>query len=75
MPAPSLAALAGLGGFATKVVVGVGDLAVSNNPSAVLTTYSLGSCIGVTIYDPVTRAGGLLHAMLPGNYSGRNGGE
>lgn len=65
MPAPSLAALAGLGGFATKVVVGVGDLAVSNNPSAVLTTYSLGSCIGVTIYDPVTRAGGLLHAMLP----------
>ena len=62
MAAPTLAALAG---FDRKVVVGVGDLAVSNNPALVLATYSLGSCIGVTIYDPVTRVGGLLHFMLP----------
>src|SRR5512140_3022385 len=62
MPSPSLAALSG---FEQKVVVGVGDLAVSNNPAMVLATYSLGSCIGVTIYDPVTRVGGLLHLMLP----------
>jgi chemotaxis protein CheD len=47
------------------VVVGIAELVVSNNPSAILTTYSLGSCIGVTIYDPVVRVGGLLHAMLP----------
>ena len=40
-------------------------MAVSNNPSAILTTYSLGSCIGVAVYDPVVRVGGLLHAMLP----------
>jgi chemotaxis protein CheD len=52
-------------GFERKLVVGVGGLAVSNNQSMMLTTYSLGSCLGVTIYDPVTRAGGLLHAMLP----------
>jgi chemotaxis protein CheD len=38
---------------------------VSNNPNAVLTTYSLGSCLGVAIYDPVRQVGGLLHAMLP----------
>jgi chemotaxis protein CheD len=62
MPAPSLDSLRG---FERKLVVGVGGLAVSNNQSLVLTTYSLGSCIGVTIYDPVSRAGGLLHAMLP----------
>jgi chemotaxis protein CheD len=43
----------------------VGGLAVSNDQSTILTTYSLGSCLGVTIYDPVSRAGGLLHAMLP----------
>ena len=52
-------------GFERKLVVGVGGLAVSNNQSMILTTYSLGSCLGITIYDPVTRAGGLLHAMLP----------
>ncbi|MEK7678442.1 MAG: chemotaxis protein CheD [Verrucomicrobiota bacterium] len=62
MPSPSLAALAG---FDQKVVVGVGDFAVSNNQTVVLTTYSLGSCIGVTLYDPVVRVGGLLHFMLP----------
>ncbi len=62
MPSPSLAALAG---FEQKIVVGVGDFAVSNNPSVVLMTYSLGSCLGVTIYDPVLRVGGVLHIMLP----------
>jgi chemotaxis protein CheD len=30
-----------------------------------LVTYSLGSCLGVTLYDPVKRVGGLLHIMLP----------
>jgi chemotaxis protein CheD len=47
------------------LVVGVGGLAVANKPFIVLTTYSLGSCLGITVYDPVARAGGLLHAMLP----------
>jgi chemotaxis protein CheD len=62
MGAPSLSAIAGL---ERKLVVGVGGLAVSNNQGVVLTTYSLGSCLGITIYDPVMRVGGLLHAMLP----------
>lgn len=62
MPSP---ALDNTLGFERKLVVGVGGLAVSNNQSMVLSTYSLGSCLAVTIYDPVTRAGGLLHAMLP----------
>jgi len=52
-------------GFEHKVVVGIAELAVSNNPNVVLTTYSLGSCLGLTLYDPVTHAGGLLHIMLP----------
>ena len=52
-------------GFEHKLVVGVGDMAVSNNPNLVLTTYSLGSCLGVTIYDPVVHVAGLLHLMLP----------
>jgi len=38
---------------------------VSNDPEKVLVTYSLGSCIGIAIYDSVARVGGLLHFMLP----------
>lgn len=47
------------------MVVGVGGMAASNDRSVILSTYSLGSCLGITLYDPVVRAGGLLHAMLP----------
>ncbi len=62
MPSPSLSSLIG---FDRKLVVGVGGMAVSNNQAAILMTYSLGSCLGITIYDPVAHVGGLLHAMLP----------
>jgi chemotaxis protein CheD len=51
--------------FAQRVVIGVGDLAVANNAQVTLTTYALGSCVGVVAYDPVAKAGGLLHIMLP----------
>jgi chemotaxis protein CheD len=46
-------------------VVGVADMVVSNDSSAEIVTYSLGSCLGITIYDPVKKIGGLLHLMLP----------
>jgi chemotaxis protein CheD len=45
--------------------VGVGEMAVSTSARDVLITYSLGSCIGLTVYDPNARVGGLLHAQLP----------
>lgn len=48
-----------------KLIVGVADMKVSNNPEDTLITYSLGSCIGVVVYDPVARTGGMLHYMLP----------
>ena len=57
---PSIASL-----FAQRVVIGVGDMAVSNNQSTILSTYALGSCIGVIAFDPVARCGGILHLMLP----------
>ncbi len=47
------------------LVVGVGDLKVSDDPGEVLVTYALGSCIGLCLYDPVRRVAGLLHYMLP----------
>lgn len=60
MGSPSIDSL-----FAQRVVVGVGDLGVSNNPMFTLSTYGLGSCIAVVAYDPIVKAGGLLHLMLP----------
>lgn len=51
--------------FTQRVVIGVGDQAVSNNPNVVLSTYALGSCIGVVMFDAQTSVGGLLHIMLP----------
>jgi chemotaxis protein CheD len=48
-----------------SLVVGVADMVVSNDPGAELVTYSLGSCLGITIYDPVKQIGGLFHVMLP----------
>jgi len=48
-----------------KVIVGISDMKVSNKADDLLITYSLGSCIGVAIWDPVAKVGGLLHYMLP----------
>ncbi len=47
------------------IIVGVSDMKVSNARNAVLSTYSLGSCIGIAIHDAVAKVGGLLHFMLP----------
>ncbi|MCA9672021.1 MAG: chemotaxis protein CheD [Myxococcales bacterium] len=48
-----------------NLTVDIADYKVSADPSAVLVTYALGSCIGVLVHDPVRRIGGLIHFMLP----------
>ncbi|OPL16161.1 MAG: chemotaxis protein CheD [delta proteobacterium ML8_D] len=48
-----------------QIVVGISDLKVSGNAGDILITYALGSCVGVAVYDPVGKVGGLLHFMLP----------
>ena len=48
-----------------RVIVDVSDAKVSNDPSEVLMTYSLGSCIGVCLYDGSSQIGGMLHYQLP----------
>jgi chemotaxis protein CheD len=46
-------------------VVGVAEMKVSSRHTDVLITYSLGSCIGLTVFDPQAGVGGLIHCMLP----------
>ena len=44
--------------------VGIGE-AVVDASGASLAALGLGSCVGLTAWDPVTRIGGLAHFMLP----------
>jgi chemotaxis protein CheD len=47
------------------VTVGIGGLEVSDDQGSVIVTHGLGSCIAVVAWDPVRRAGGMLHFQLP----------
>ncbi len=48
-----------------KHIVGVADMKISAQKEDEIITYALGSCLGVTVYDPIACVGGMLHAMLP----------
>jgi chemotaxis protein CheD len=47
------------------IVLGVGDFGVSGKPEDTIRTYALGSCVGVVMFDPKTRVGGMIHVALP----------
>jgi chemotaxis protein CheD len=47
------------------LTVEISDLKVSTSVDDVLVTYALGSCIAVMVHDPVRRAAGMIHYMLP----------
>ena len=56
----------------SKVIkVGMADLNICKAPD-MITTLGLGSCIGIAVYDPVTKIGGLAHIMLPDSKQMRN---
>jgi len=48
----------------TTIKVRIAEFKVAPAP-ALLKSYGLGSCIGVTLYDPELRIGGLAHILLP----------
>ena len=47
-----------------RFLVPIGDMKIGQTPE-VLATEALGSCLCLTVYDPILQVGGLLHAMLP----------
>ena len=56
--------------MAELIRVGMADYKVGKAP-ATLISYGLGSCIGVSLYDPQAKVGGLLHIMLPDSTQSR----
>jgi len=55
---------------ATPVTVRIGELRVLKG-RGVLAAIGLGSCVGVALYDPVSRVAGLAHIFLPSSQNGR----
>lgn len=45
--------------------ISIGEIKISNKSEDIVATRELGSSIGITIYDPVTRVGGMANFMLP----------
>ena len=43
--------------------VGIADYAISSSPDILRTI--LGSCVGICLYDPELKIGGMCHIMLP----------
>ena len=52
------------------IKVGMADYKVGTAPSTLI-SYGLGSCIGLSLYDPKAQVGGLLHYMLPDSKQAR----
>jgi chemotaxis protein CheD len=50
-----------------SIAVGLAEIKISRNPDDVIVAFGLGSCLGIGIYDPILRLGGMLHAVLPHN--------
>lgn len=48
----------------TKIVVGISEYKIASAPD-ILVTYALGSCVGICLYDNISKTAGLAHIMLP----------
>lgn len=48
-----------------RLIVGVGELVVTNLHHVKVSTYALGSCVALVGYEPKLRIGGIIHIMLP----------
>ncbi len=56
-----------------QIKIGIGDMKLARQEGTLI-TYALGSCIGITLYDPNIKLGALIHIMLP-NATGANAGN
>ena len=54
----------------SPISLGLGEKAISRDPQDILVAYGLGSCLGISMIDPVTHITGLFHAVLPEKING-----
>ncbi len=53
------------------VKVGMADYKIGRDPTNII-SYGLGSCVGIALFDPITKIGGLAHIMLPDSTQARS---
>ncbi|GBC97017.1 Chemoreceptor glutamine deamidase CheD [bacterium HR16] len=56
-----------------NLTVGMGEIQVVRGAGNVLTALGLGSCVGVCLYDPLTRVAGMVHVVLPKSQASKTG--
>jgi len=56
--------------MAELIKVGMADYKVGSSPDTLI-SYGLGSCVGIALFDPIAKVGGLSHIMLPDSSSAR----
>ncbi len=52
----------------TSHSIGIGEIKVTSAPDTIRTV--LGSCIGIALYDPIAKVGGMAHVILPSSHEG-----
>lgn len=57
--------------MAELIKVGMADYKVGRDPASLI-SYGLGSCVGIALFDPLTKIGGLAHIMLPDSTQARS---
>ena len=53
------------------IKVGMADYKTGKSPDSLI-TYGLGSCIGIALFDSISKVGGLSHIMLPDSTQARS---
>ena len=46
-------------------MIGIAQMKVSTDPDEILVAPNLGSCLGISVYDPVNQRGAMIHCLLP----------
>ena len=47
------------------LAAGIGEMVLSRDPASVLVAWGLGSCVALSVWDPIVGVAGLAHFMLP----------
>ncbi len=50
--------------MADDLVVQIADMKMKKNDGKII-TYALGSCVGISLHDPITKITALIHVLLP----------
>ena len=48
-----------------KHIVSVADMKIAVDDGDTIVTHALGSCLGISVHDPVSHVGGMFDVMLP----------